>query len=135
MRYIAFLYKDSDIGYKDDMGYNVIIPDVEGCVTYGEDFNHALDMAQEALALALESQEALPIAHDLEYFSQKVLKELDIPSNAIPQSLSYNHQEKKRITINLHTKALNSIDNYMKRHGLKNRSKFLEESALMRVSN
>jgi len=35
MNYIAFLYKDIDIGHDDkDDGYNVVIPDVEGAYTY-----------------------------------------------------------------------------------------------------
>ncbi|MFN8206710.1 MAG: type II toxin-antitoxin system HicB family antitoxin [Bacteroidales bacterium] len=30
-------------------GYTVTVPSLPGCVTYGEDVNHAIDMAREAI--------------------------------------------------------------------------------------
>jgi len=38
-------------------GYTVLFPDLEGCITYGEDLKHALAMAHEALGLYLVSLE------------------------------------------------------------------------------
>ncbi len=36
-------------------GYTVTVPSLPGCVTYGEDLNEAMAMAQEAIELYLES--------------------------------------------------------------------------------
>lgn len=84
MKYIAFLYKDSDIGYDDkDHGYNVVIPDVEGANTCGDDFTHSIEMAKEVLELSLDGLTTLPEAHELSYFTPEKLKELDIPVGAI----------------------------------------------------
>ncbi len=126
VKYIAFMYKDSE----ESSQYNVIIPDVEGAITYGDDFLHAVEMAKEVLEFSLEDLDSIPIAHELDYFSKEKLKELEIPSNAIPQVVEYITPEKKRITVNFTTKALKTIDDYMRSKGLKNRSAFLEDSAL-----
>ncbi len=131
MRYIAFLYKDSDIGHEDNTAYNAIIPDVDGAYTYGDNFVHAVEMIHEALELVMEEySDDIPQAHPLEYFTPQKLQALDIPANAIPQVVEYTQPAKKRISININTSSLNSIDNYMKAHGLTNRSAFLEQSAL-----
>lgn len=129
MKYIAFLYKD-----ENSEAYNINIPDLDGAFSYGDTFEHAVDMAKELLEISIDNPNKLPIAHELKYFTKKKLKELDIPLNALPQIVTYSKPTKKRITVNLHVKALHSIDSYIKKHGLKNRSAFLEESALMRVS-
>jgi len=36
-------------------GYTVTVPSLPGCVTYGEDLNEAMAMAQEAIELYQES--------------------------------------------------------------------------------
>ena len=131
MEYISFLYKDSDIGYEGkDNGYNVIIPDVDGGYTCGNDFIHSVKMAKEVLELCLEDVASLPKANTMEYFTAEKLEEFDIPQNAIPQVVEYLVPEKKRITVNLNISALKIIDTFMKSHNMKNRSAFLEQSAL-----
>ena len=39
-------------------GYTVIVPSLPGCVTYGENIEHAIEMAREAIELYLESLKA-----------------------------------------------------------------------------
>lgn len=46
--YPAIFYKE-----KDTTGYTVMFPDLPGCISYDEDKNSALSMAQEALGLYL----------------------------------------------------------------------------------
>jgi predicted RNase H-like HicB family nuclease len=50
-------------------GYTVLYPDLEGCISYGEDLKNALEMAQEALGLYLVSLEErkidIPAASDV----------------------------------------------------------------------
>ena len=36
-------------------GYTVIVPALPGCVTYGNDIDHAIEMAKEAVELYIES--------------------------------------------------------------------------------
>ncbi len=36
-------------------GYTVTVPALPGCVTWGENYGHALEMAQEAIQCVLES--------------------------------------------------------------------------------
>jgi predicted RNase H-like HicB family nuclease len=131
MEYISFLYKDSDMGHEDkDNGYNVIIPDIDGGYTCGYDFIHSVKMAKEVLELCLEDIIDLPKANTMEYFTAEKLEQLDIPQNAIPQVIEYSVPEKKRITVNLNLSSLNIIDTFMKSNNMKNRSAFLEQSAL-----
>ncbi len=35
-------------------GYTVIVPSLSGCITYGDNVNHAIDMAKEAIEGYLE---------------------------------------------------------------------------------
>ncbi|MEP6465466.1 MAG: type II toxin-antitoxin system HicB family antitoxin [Parafilimonas sp.] len=36
-------------------GYTVIVPALPGCITYGENVDHAIEMAKEAVELYIES--------------------------------------------------------------------------------
>ncbi|MEW5938698.1 MAG: type II toxin-antitoxin system HicB family antitoxin [Chloroflexota bacterium] len=40
---------------EDEDGFTVIVPDLPGCVTFGETLEEATDMADEAIGLYLES--------------------------------------------------------------------------------
>lgn len=40
--------------YPEDLGYSVIVPDIEGCVTQGDSLEEALSMAVDAVGLCLE---------------------------------------------------------------------------------
>jgi antitoxin HicB len=39
-------------------GYTVVVPTLPGCITYGEDVDEAIAMAEEAIALYLEELQA-----------------------------------------------------------------------------
>lgn len=51
-------------------GYQVKVPDLPGCVTFGDDLPDALDMAQDAVEMWLwdaeNQKEAIPAAHTIE---------------------------------------------------------------------
>ena len=38
---------------EENGGYNVVFPDIEGCLTCGNDLKDALDMAEDVLACSL----------------------------------------------------------------------------------
>lgn len=44
------------IFHPEEVGYSVIIPDIEGCFTQGETMDEAVTMAQDAIGLMLEDQ-------------------------------------------------------------------------------
>jgi len=53
-------------------GYTVIVPALPGCITYGDDLNHAMEMAKEAIEgyIDLLKEQGEPIPDDsrtLEY--------------------------------------------------------------------
>ena len=54
---------------KEDTGYSVEFPDVEGCFTYGETLPEAMELASDALCLMLydceENGEEVPMPSDI----------------------------------------------------------------------
>ena len=52
LSYKVFLHKEPE------GGFTVTVPSLPGCVTYGETLADAMTMAQEAIALYLESVES-----------------------------------------------------------------------------
>ena len=48
------------IFHPEEVGYSVIIPDIEGCFTQGETMDEAVTMAQDAIGLMLEDQKVCP---------------------------------------------------------------------------
>lgn len=56
-----YLFMKNHLSYKvflqkePEGGYTVTVPSLQGCVTYGENIDHAMEMAKEAIELYLES--------------------------------------------------------------------------------
>ena len=54
---------------KEDVGYSVTFPDLEGCFSAGENLSEAMEMAADALCLVLYNKEkrgeAIPPASDV----------------------------------------------------------------------
>lgn len=48
------------IFHPEEVGYSVIIPDIEGCFTQVETMDEAVTMAQDAIGLMLEDQKVCP---------------------------------------------------------------------------
>ena len=48
------------IFHPEEVGYSVIIPDIECCFTQGETMDEAVTMAQDAIGLMLEDQKVCP---------------------------------------------------------------------------
>lgn len=40
--------------HKEDAGFTVIVPALQGCITYGENIDEAIAMAKEAIELYIE---------------------------------------------------------------------------------
>lgn len=76
MKYLTFIYKDTE-----EDGYIAVVPDLHGCVAYGDTIEEACEMMQETTELWLENEE-LPPANPTKHFTDKVLEELKIPLSA-----------------------------------------------------
>ena len=54
---------------KEDVGYSVTFPDLEGCFSAGENLSEAMEMAEDALCLVLYNKEkcgeVIPPASDV----------------------------------------------------------------------
>jgi antitoxin HicB len=68
---------------KDEDGYTVIFPDLEGCVTCGDTAEEAIAMAQDALGLYLDQPSLLPPPSSLRPASaaDNADGDFDIPSS------------------------------------------------------
>lgn len=99
------------IFHPEEVGYSVIIPDIEGCFTQGETMDEAVTMAQDAIGLMLEDQKVCPkpslpsaltvdpgdfvamVPFDMDEYKKKFntpnffaksIREYDEPSEALP---------------------------------------------------
>ena len=65
-------------------GYTVIVPSLPGCITYGEDVDHAIEMAKEAVELYIESLaehgEQIPIENNMLEYSLTVTPDISQPA-------------------------------------------------------
>ena len=50
---------------KEDIGYSVRVPDIDGCVSQGDTLDEACHYIKEAIGLCLEGVETLPAASDI----------------------------------------------------------------------
>ncbi len=125
-QYIAlFEYEDGE------KGYSVVFPDFPGCVSAGDDFNDAVRMAHEALALHISEMKAdgekIPEPRTLEEIKntwadwtewENNYKFLVCPVAAIPEHCT------RKYTISMDSALMNRIDMVTR-----NRSAFLAEAA------
>lgn len=105
----------------------VTFPDLEGCVTFGSDWEEALANAEDALAGWLAHAESKfvkkPSKHDqLKHVSGELVP---IPVN---ESVLDSYQEVKRFNVIFPRKILKAVDDFRKNAGLK-RSTFLQKAA------
>jgi antitoxin HicB len=65
-------------------GYTVTVPSLPGCITYGEDVDHAIEMAKEAVELYLESLaehgEKIPVENNMLEYSLTVTPDISQPA-------------------------------------------------------
>jgi len=56
-------------------GFTVMVPALPGCITYGENIDHALSMAKEAIELYVETLEAEgdPVPDDSKTFEYSLV--------------------------------------------------------------
>lgn len=112
---------------KTDEATEVEFPDLEGCVTFGKDYEEAYNNAVDALAGWMAYAEHKLIVEPSAYEDLKNKKGLIVPI-PLDQSLLESYEEKKRFNVIFSKSTLERLDAFRKRTGLK-RSTVLEKAA------
>ena len=106
----------------------VEFPDLKGCVTFGKDWEEAIENATDALAGWLANAESQFIVKPTPYddLKNKYPNENVIPV-AIDEKVLESYEELKRFNVIFPARLLNKVDNFRKRSGLK-RSTLLKKA-------
>lgn len=112
---------------KSGKAVEVAFPDLPGCVTFGKDWEEALENAEDVLAGWLANAEREFIKHpsrhqDLEHLSGELVPVI-VNENTIA-----SYQKLKRFNVIFPVDVLKRIDAFRKKSGLK-RSTFLQKAA------
>ncbi len=114
MKYYHAIFKKTSDTIK------VEFPDLKGCVTFGKDWEEALDNATDVLAGWLAHAEAKFIveltSHD--NLKNKYPDDSIIPI-AIDEKILESYEELKRFNVIFPAGLLNKVDEYRKKRGLK----------------
>ena len=128
MRYPIVLYKG------DDSGYSVIVPDLEGCFSAGDNYDDALLNSKEAIELHI-----LGILNEVEQVPEPslmegILKTLDNEALLSYVTVDINKLKKElndkavRVNITFPNYLLNKVDTYCEENKIP-RARWLQELA------
>ena len=88
---------------KEDIGYSVTFPDLDGCFTEGNTLEEAIEMAQEALGLYLVSLEerdiSIPLPSDISVVKCSENEFVSLISTSVEKYRRKNKAIKKTLTI------------------------------------
>ena len=105
----------------------VEFPDLEGCVTFGQDWEEALENAEDVLAAWLVHAEEQDIKEPSKHDDLIHLSKHLVPIS-VNDKIMDSYQELKRFNVIFPKKTLESVDKARKKIGLK-RSTFLQKAA------
>jgi predicted RNase H-like HicB family nuclease len=105
----------------------VEFPDLEGCVTFGKDYDEAYNNAVDALAGWMAYADSQFIVEPSTYEQLKSRKGLIVPI-PLDTALLESYEEKKRFNVIFSKTILDRLDAFRKKTGLK-RSTVLERAA------
>ena len=127
--YIALLRK------KEDSDFGVSFPDFPGCVTAGRTLDEARRFADEALRLhidgMLEDGEEIPKASSLD---EIMADPQNRDAYVLLVEIADGRPKVVRVNVTFKEDLLGQIDGFARDHRM-SRSAFLEEAALLRISN
>ena len=121
---------------RDNEGYLVSFPDLQGCNTFGTTMEEAIEMAEDALAGWLEASEREFIKKPSDY--EKIAKHFDgenisIMAIQVRRELMLAYAPKQKVNLSLSVKTVELIDFEAKKVGL-NRSAFIDALATQKSS-
>ncbi len=105
----------------------VEFPDLEGCVTFGKDWEEALENAEDALAAWLAHAEAKFMKEPSKHTELEHLPGTLVPI-IIAENIIASYRKLKRFNVIFPIDILNKIDKFRKIKGIK-RSTFLQKAA------
>lgn len=112
---------------KTEEAIEVNFPDLQGCVTFGKDWEEALDNAEDVLAAWLAHAEDMFIKEPSKHHLLEHL-EGDIIPIPVKEEAIESYRKLKRFNVIFPTNVLKRIDTFRKKEGLK-RSTFLQKAA------
>jgi predicted RNase H-like HicB family nuclease len=112
---------------KSDAVVEVEFPDLEGCVTFGEDWDEAYENAIDALAAWLAHAQANFVHSPSQHNALAHLQGELVPV-PVDEKILESYAETKRINIIISSTMLEKIDEYCRKSGLK-RSTILMHAA------
>lgn len=110
-------------------GFTVSFFDLPGCITYGETWEEALDMAEDALAHWLADQPEAIFASSFQQLKAQLPPQSQLVPVHVNQKLVSGYSKTVRVNISLPSQQLDEIDKKAKAQGL-SRSEFLAKAAM-----
>lgn len=121
MKYYYALFK------KTHEAIEVEFPDLKGCVTFGGNWEEAIDNAADALAAWLANAEEKFVKEPSDHKTLEKLEGELVPI-AVDHQIMESYQQLKRFNVIFPLNVLKHIDSFRKKTGLK-RSTFLQKAA------
>lgn len=112
---------------KNNSVIEVVFPDLEGCVTFGDDWEEALINAQDVLAGWLAHAERKFVKEPSRHDDLKHLQG-DLVPIQVNEKIVSSYKQLKRFNVILPVEILKRIDAYRKQVGIK-RSTFIQKAA------
>jgi predicted RNase H-like HicB family nuclease len=113
---------------KTNEAVEVSFPDLEGCVTFGSDWEEALQNAEDVLAAWLVNSESQFIKTPSKHDELIHLSEGELVPILVDEKIMSSYRKLKRFNVIFPAEILKKIDQFRKRKGLK-RSTFLQKAA------
>jgi predicted RNase H-like HicB family nuclease len=113
---------------KTDEAIEVEFPDLQGCFTFGKDWEEALENAEDALAAWLVNSEPKFIKEPSKHHELENLSCGELVPILVDENIMASYRKLKRFNVIFPADVLKQIDKFRKKNGLK-RSTFLQKAA------
>jgi predicted RNase H-like HicB family nuclease len=113
---------------KTDEAVEVEFPDLQGCFTFGKDWEEALEHAEDALAAWLVNAESAFIKEPSKHNELEHLVDGELVPILVDENIMASYRKLKRFNVIFPAEVLKQIDKFRKKKGLK-RSTFLQKAA------
>lgn len=111
-----------------DEAVEVEFPDLQGCFTFGKDWEEALENAEDALAAWLANAEPEFIKEPSKHHELGYLSGGELVPILVDENIMASYRKLKRFNVIFPAEILKQIDKFRKKKGLK-RSTFLQKAA------
>jgi predicted RNase H-like HicB family nuclease len=113
---------------RTDEAVEVEFPDLQGCFTFGKDWEEALENAEDALAAWLVNAEPKFIREPSKHHELEHLHHGELMPILVDENIMASYRKLKRFNVIFPAEILKQIDKFRKKKGLK-RSTFLQKAA------